>query len=188
EGLSQQGKNPPSNKAAPVGGIRLLKKNEDANSILPPQNTANKATTEFEDLIASLKISTGNQEAPPPPAPAQVPTSQSDGPLSPQSFAMKGTLMLKEMLKIDGAGTGSPSSQEPANSGGQQQSRRRSSKKLAANMNTPHADAAVIASPTMAAPANLSNSALTSKVSELACVCAGLGMAPPDFSFIGNRQ
>lgn len=188
EGLSQQGKNQHANKAGPVGGIRLLKKNEDANSLFPQQNTANKATTEFEDLIASLKISSGSQQTPPPPAPPQAPSSQSDGPLSPQSFAMKGTLMLKEMLKIDGAGTGSPSAQEAANGGGQQQNRRRSSKKLAANMNAPHADAAVIAPPMLAAPANLSNPMLTSKVSELACVCVGLGMAPPDFSYIGNRQ
>uniref|UniRef100_A0A671WIT7 5'-3' exoribonuclease 1 n=1 Tax=Sparus aurata TaxID=8175 RepID=A0A671WIT7_SPAAU len=144
------------------------------------------ATTEFEDLIASLKISTGSQQTPTPAAPPQVPSSQSEGPLSPQSFAMKGTLMLKEMLKIDGAGAGSHSSQEAANSatyGGQQQNRRRSSKKLAANMNSPHGD-----SPASATPANLTNAMLGSKVSELARVCVGLGMAPPDFSFIGNRQ
>uniref|UniRef100_A0A4W6BRF0 5'-3' exoribonuclease 1 n=1 Tax=Lates calcarifer TaxID=8187 RepID=A0A4W6BRF0_LATCA len=42
----------------------------------------------FEELIASLKISKGNQHAPPPPAPPQAPISQPDGPLSPQSFAM----------------------------------------------------------------------------------------------------
>lgn len=45
--------------------------------------------------------------------------------------------MLKEMLKIDGAGTGSPSTQEAANnaaSGNQQQKRRRSSKKLGAQL------------------------------------------------------
>ncbi|XP_033993069.1 5'-3' exoribonuclease 1 isoform X2 [Trematomus bernacchii] len=179
EGLNQQGKNQHANKAAPVGGIRLLKKNEDVNSLFPPQNTGNKSTTEFEDLIASLQISKGNQQTPPPPAPQQVTTSQSDGPLSPQSFAMKGTLMLKEMLKIDGSGTGSPPPQEAA--GGQQQNRRRSNKKLA-NMTSPHGDAPVLP------PPNLSNAVLNSKVSELACICVGLGMAPPDFSFISNRQ
>lgn len=47
-----------------------------------------QATTEFEDLIASLKISTGSQQTPTPAAPPQVPNSQSEGPLSPQSFAM----------------------------------------------------------------------------------------------------
>lgn len=47
-----------------------------------------QATTDFEDLIASLKISKGSQQTPPPSAPPQAPTSQSDSPLSPQSFAM----------------------------------------------------------------------------------------------------
>uniref|UniRef100_UPI0037E9C2BE 5'-3' exoribonuclease 1 isoform X2 n=1 Tax=Semicossyphus pulcher TaxID=241346 RepID=UPI0037E9C2BE len=183
EGHSQQENNQQPNKAAPVGGIRLLKKNEDLNALFPSQNTDTKTSTEFEDLIASLKISAGSQQTPPPPAPPQAPTSQSDGPLSPQSFAMKGTLMLKEMLKIDGTGTGS--AQETSNtSGGHQQNRRRSSKKLA-NMNNPHGDGPVLAPPPAA---NLSNTVLTSKVSELACVCVGLGMAPPDFSFISNRQ
>ncbi|XP_034558490.1 5'-3' exoribonuclease 1 isoform X2 [Notolabrus celidotus] len=184
EGQSQQANNQQPNKAVPVGGIRLLKKNEDPNSLFPSRNTANKTSTEFEDLIANLKISAGNQQTPPLPAPQQPPTSQSDGPLSPQSFAMKGTLMLKEMLKIDGTGTGSPDTQDASNAmGGHQQNRRRSSKKLA-NMNSPHGDGPVLAPPTP----NLSNAVLSSKVSELACVCVGLGMAPPDFSFIGNRQ
>ncbi|XP_040911362.1 5'-3' exoribonuclease 1 isoform X2 [Toxotes jaculatrix] len=171
--------------------IRLLKKSDDADSLIPSQSTANKASTEFEDLIASLHISKGSHQNPPPPAPPQVPTSQSDGPLSPQSFAMKGTLVLKEMLKIDGAGTGSPSPQDTANTtptGGQQQNRRRSSKKLAANMNVPYGDTVAVGSPASAASTSLPNTVLNSKVSELACVCVGLGMAPPEFSYICNRQ
>uniref|UniRef100_A0A672GCS8 5'-3' exoribonuclease 1 n=1 Tax=Salarias fasciatus TaxID=181472 RepID=A0A672GCS8_SALFA len=134
-----------------------------------------QASTEFEDLIASLKIS--SQQAPPTPAAPQPPVNPAEGPLSPQSFAMKGTLVLKEMLKIDGAGTGAPPTQESANGGypaGQQQNRRRSSKKLAV-------------SPSPAAAAS-PNAVMNSKVSELACVCARLGMAPPEFSYIGNRQ
>uniref|UniRef100_A0A3Q3S9C3 5'-3' exoribonuclease 1 n=1 Tax=Mastacembelus armatus TaxID=205130 RepID=A0A3Q3S9C3_9TELE len=82
---------------------------------------------------------------------------------------IKGTLVLKEMLKIDSSGTGGSSSQETTNSGVQQPNRRRSSKKLAAS-------------------ANLSNTVLTSKVSDLTCVCVGLGMAPPEFTYIRNRQ
>uniref|UniRef100_A0A8D3B2I1 5'-3' exoribonuclease 1 n=1 Tax=Scophthalmus maximus TaxID=52904 RepID=A0A8D3B2I1_SCOMX len=100
----------------------------------------------------------------------------------------KGTLVLKEMLKIDSSGGGSPPNQDTTNttpSGGQQQNRRRSSKKLAAKMNAPQGDTG---SPAPATSSNLTNAVLTSKVSELACVCVGLGMAPPDFSFIGNRQ
>uniref|UniRef100_A0A8C5I5E4 5'-3' exoribonuclease 1 n=1 Tax=Gouania willdenowi TaxID=441366 RepID=A0A8C5I5E4_GOUWI len=147
---------------SPSAGIRLLKKNDDASFLFPSQS----ATTEFEDLIASLKISQGNQQTPPPPAAPQTVTNQPDSPLSPQSFAMKGTMVLKEMLKIDG--TGGSSLQELVNtppSAGQQQNRRHSSKKLAAL-----------------------NASLSSKVSELACVCVGHGLAPPDFSYIRNRQ
>ncbi|XP_026168501.1 5'-3' exoribonuclease 1 [Mastacembelus armatus] len=188
EGQSQQGKNQHSNKAAPVGGIRLLKKTEDPHSLFPSQSTANKATTELEDLIANLKVTKGSQQTVPPPPPPQAPTSQPDGPLSPQSFAMKGTLVLKEMLKIDSSGTGGSSSQETTNSGVQQPNRRRSSKKLAAKMNASHSDTAVLVSPASAASANLSNTVLTSKVSDLTCVCVGLGMAPPEFTYIRNRQ
>uniref|UniRef100_A0A8C1Q3F3 5'-3' exoribonuclease 1 n=1 Tax=Cyprinus carpio TaxID=7962 RepID=A0A8C1Q3F3_CYPCA len=87
-----------------------------------------QASTEFEELIANLKISKD-------PEPPTEPKNQSGEPLSPQSFAMKGTLVLKEMLKIDSSG---PSSSAPDFTGGpdsaspndQQQSKRRSSKKL----------------------------------------------------------
>ncbi|KAJ0058968.1 hypothetical protein NL108_003310, partial [Boleophthalmus pectinirostris] len=163
-------------KSARAGGIRLLKKNEDATSILPTQNT-NKTSTDFESLLANLKISTPKEPTAPSTAPAQPSTSQSDEPLSPQSFAMKGTMVLKEMLKIDSAS-------DSAQSDGQQQNRRRSSKKLAAKINAPHVDSP----PTTSAPMANQHPMLNSKVSELACVCVGLGMAPPEFSFIGNRQ
>uniref|UniRef100_A0A669DKD4 5'-3' exoribonuclease 1 n=1 Tax=Oreochromis niloticus TaxID=8128 RepID=A0A669DKD4_ORENI len=55
----------------------------------------------------------------------------------------------------------------------------------AAKINVPHGDAPVLPSP---APAASANTLLGSKVSELACICGALGMAPPDFSFIRNRQ
>lgn len=163
-----------------VGSIRLLKKNEDATSIFPAQKP-NKTTTEFEDLLANLQISSQKELKAPPPS--QPSTSQSEEPLSPQSFAMKGTMVLKEMLKIDGAGTG-PSVLDSnfAQSDGQQQNRRRSSKKLAAKINAPLVD-----SPPAGAMPN-QHTILNNKVSELACVCVGLGMAPPEFTFIGNRQ
>uniref|UniRef100_A0A3P9K831 5'-3' exoribonuclease 1 n=1 Tax=Oryzias latipes TaxID=8090 RepID=A0A3P9K831_ORYLA len=156
--------------------------------------TPSDGMSEFEILISSLKVTESSQQAPPP-APTQEQNSQSEGPLSPQSFAMKGTLVLKEMLKIDSGGQGSP---------------RRSSKKLgnhlttfkkrkelldqccssclmlaAAKMNAPQGGSPVLPSPTPAVPAN---AVPNSKVSELACVCMGLGMTPPDFSFLRNRQ
>uniref|UniRef100_A0AAX7UB64 5'-3' exoribonuclease 1 n=1 Tax=Astatotilapia calliptera TaxID=8154 RepID=A0AAX7UB64_ASTCA len=55
----------------------------------------------------------------------------------------------------------------------------------AAKINVPHGDAPVLPSP---APAASANALLGSKVSELACICGALGMAPPDFSFMRNRQ
>uniref|UniRef100_A0A7N8YBU5 5'-3' exoribonuclease 1 n=1 Tax=Mastacembelus armatus TaxID=205130 RepID=A0A7N8YBU5_9TELE len=58
----------------------------------------------------------------------------------------------------------------------------------AAKMNASHSDTAVLVSPASAASANLSNTVLTSKVSDLTCVCVGLGMAPPEFTYIRNRQ
>ncbi|XP_029930281.1 5'-3' exoribonuclease 1 [Myripristis murdjan] len=192
-GHAQQGKNQhaTSNKAASGGGIRLLKRNDEASPHLPSQNTANQASAEFEELIANLKISKGSQHTPSAPPPLQEPTSESNGPLSPQSFAMKGTLVLKEMLKIDSSARGSPSSQDPAGSApsrGQQQNRRRSSKKLAAKMNTPQDEAVVLPPPPSATALNLPNTVMPSGVSELARICVGLGMAPPEFSFIRNRQ
>uniref|UniRef100_A0A6Q2ZQ13 5'-3' exoribonuclease 1 n=1 Tax=Esox lucius TaxID=8010 RepID=A0A6Q2ZQ13_ESOLU len=95
-----------------AGSIRLLKRNEDANSLFPAQSAAKKVgtpiyimyiciytqqhsylptclqQTEFEELIANLKISKGNETTLPPPA--KNPTRPSEEPLSPQSFAMVG--------------------------------------------------------------------------------------------------
>ncbi|XP_062338193.1 5'-3' exoribonuclease 1 isoform X1 [Osmerus eperlanus] len=198
EGQFQQGPNQqqqqqhqqPHNKPGPAGSIRLLKRNEDVNSVFGAQN---KPSTEFEELIANLKISKGNEHTPPP-LPKPEPINQLDGPLSPQSFAMKGTLVLKEMLKIDSSGTGSPA-QEPAGSaplGSQQHNKKRATKKLAARMNAPQGDSMLAPGtggggggsvPPMA-PAAM----VPSVASELARICVGLGMAPPDFTVLRNRQ
>ncbi|XP_037132370.1 5'-3' exoribonuclease 1 isoform X1 [Syngnathus acus] len=170
-----------------AGVIKLLKKSEEGVSVVPQQNTVNKTSTEFEDLIASLKISKDSQQSPAnlPPAPLQTTASQSDEPLSPQSFAMKGTMVLKEMLKIDGTATGSSAPQETAND--QKQNKRGKSKKLAAQMNLPHGDKAQSSSPVPVTHVHQSNPLMASKVSELECVCVALGMAPPEFSFMHNR-
>lgn len=196
DGHSPQSKNhnTPPNKAVP-GGIRLLKRNDEANFPAPSKNTPSKDSTEFEQLIANLKISTeGPQTSTPLPPPPQQHGGQSDGPLSPQSFAMKGTLVLKEMLKIDTPGTGNPSSSDsagPAPSAGQQQSRRRSSKKLAAKMNAPQSEPPPLPPSAASQPAPLNppgGAMLPSVASELSRICMGLGMGPPDFSYIRNRQ
>lgn len=151
------------------------------------QGPSNKASTEFEELIANLKIS---KEIPAQNHPSTEPKNQSGEPLSPQSFAMKGTLVLKEMLKIDSSGSSSSApdftgGQDSANSNAQHQSKRRSSKKLAARINTPQTDA-----PAAAPPPPLAGQPplLPSMATELGRVCMGLGMGPPDFAFLCNRQ
>ncbi|XP_053529543.1 5'-3' exoribonuclease 1 [Ictalurus punctatus] len=166
--------------------IRLLKRNEDLNDT-SPQKPSNKVTPEFQDLLANLKIS---KEAE---APMNSPVKEDEGedeaekPLSPQSFAMMGTMMLKEMLKIDSSATACPApdsapdpaplnaSQDSSNPGAQQQNRRRCSKKLAARMNSAQGE-----SP--APPL------LPCMATELSRVCVGLNMGPPEFTFLRNRQ
>ncbi|KAM9789910.1 5'-3' exoribonuclease 1-like [Neosynchiropus ocellatus] len=54
-------------------------------------------------------------------------------------------------------------------------------------MSTPHEEAGQ-APPVPTNTGSFPNTLLTTKVSELACVCAALAMAPPEFSFIHNRQ
>ncbi|XP_029581771.1 5'-3' exoribonuclease 1 isoform X1 [Salmo trutta] len=172
----QQGRNQPHSqqqqppKPGPAGSIRLLKRNEDVNTLFPAQN-ATKKQTEFEELIANLKITKGNE-----------PTSQSEEPLSPQSFAMKGTLALKEMLNIGSA----PDSTSLSSSNTQQQNRRRPTKKLAARMGDLVLPVAAAAVPPL--QAHQPSSMCPSVASELARICIGLGMAPPDFTFIRSRQ
>ncbi|KAA8586685.1 hypothetical protein FQN60_000521 [Etheostoma spectabile] len=108
--LSGLNHSPPSqgNRNSPSKGPIQKQQSKEYNNVWqslqnsgPPLNPPahwHNATTEFEDLIASLKISTGNQQTPPPPAPPQAPTSQSDGPLSPQSFAMGRTVVCQVKL------------------------------------------------------------------------------------------
>ncbi|XP_028833469.1 5'-3' exoribonuclease 1 isoform X2 [Denticeps clupeoides] len=164
-----------SSQSNPVGGIRLLKRNEDIGTVLP-QTSTNKVSTEFEELIANLKISKSND--PPGPRLSKETTDQSGEPLSPQSFAMKGTLMLKEMLKID-SGPQEQSVSTPTFSA-QQQHKKRPTKKLAARMNTEQADAS--------GPAvNPAAPIIPSMASELGRICMGLGMAPPEFAFLRGQ-
>ncbi|MCJ8750241.1 hypothetical protein PDJAM_G00260270 [Pangasius djambal] len=159
--------------------IRLLKRNEDLNAV-SPQKPSNKVTPEFQELIANLKIA---KEAEAPSSPLKEPEDEAEKPLSPQSFAMMGTMMLKEMLKINNSATACPApdsaplnaSQNSSNPGAQQQNRRRSSKKLAARMDSaPGESPAPPLLPCMAA--------------ELSRVCVGLNMGPPEFTFLRNRQ
>uniref|UniRef100_A0A674DJ02 5'-3' exoribonuclease 1 n=1 Tax=Salmo trutta TaxID=8032 RepID=A0A674DJ02_SALTR len=125
----------------PAGSIRLLKRNEDVNTLFPAQN----ATKKFEELIANLKITKGNE-----------PTSQSEEPLSPQSFAMVGTRLVQSLVGVILWCTQGPH------------------QTLQLHLST-HS----LWFPSSMCP---------SVASELARICIGLGMAPPDFTFIRSRQ
>ncbi|KAJ3594424.1 hypothetical protein NHX12_003731 [Muraenolepis orangiensis] len=180
---------PTQNNPKQQGGLRT-----DPQGRTPTHK--HNASSEFEELIANLKISHSNQQGPAPLPPPQQPSSQSEGPLSPQSFAMKGTMVLKEMLKID-----SPS---PAPSGGQPPSRRRSSKKLghqapppaaghqapppAAGHQAPPPAAGHQAPPPQTKPLPMGGGLVPGAAAELTRVCMGLGLATPDYSTMQTRQ
>ncbi|KAG7457013.1 hypothetical protein MATL_G00241860 [Megalops atlanticus] len=178
----------PHSKPGPAGNIRVLKRNEDVTSLFPSQNTPNKPSSEFEELIANLKISKSSQSTQAQPSQPKEETDTAE-PLSPQSFAMKGTLMLKEMLKIDSSGTAdsgpSANIQNSANASGQQQGRRKPTKKLAARINKPQGESSgQPLPPPLVPPSPL----VPSVASELARICVGLGMAPPEFAFLRSPQ
>ncbi|XP_060722980.1 5'-3' exoribonuclease 1 isoform X2 [Tachysurus vachellii] len=160
--------------------IRLLKRSEDLNTV-SLQKTSSKVSPEFQELIANLKVS--REAVGPVNSPVKDREDEVEKPLSPQSFAMMGTMMLKEMLKIDSSASACPApdssplntSEISSNPGAQQQNRRRCSKKLAARMNsTPGEAPAPPLLPCVAA--------------ELSRVCVGLNMGPPEFTFLRNRQ
>ncbi|RXM36848.1 5'-3' exoribonuclease 1 [Acipenser ruthenus] len=180
--------------------IRVLKRNEDynADSTAHPSGSVHtpsrKAPTEFEELIANLKISKGNEAQP-----AQTKEELSnEEPLSPQSFAMKGTLMLKEMLKIDSSSSvpadkdkqSSTEAAYPANTTAHH-SRRRSTKKLAAHINNPHVAGAPQhgqGSETSVQHHGPPQPPVPTVVTELSRICASLGMSQPEFGYLRTPQ
>ncbi|MGH0119839.1 UNVERIFIED_CONTAM: hypothetical protein FKN15_043272 [Acipenser sinensis] len=183
--------------------IRVLKRNEDYNAVSAAHplgsvhTPSRKAPTEFEELIANLKISKESEAQP-----AQTKEELSnEEPLSPQSFAMKGTLMLKEMLKIDSSSsvpadkdkqssTVAAYPSNPANTTGHH-SRRRSTKKLAAHINTPHVAGAPQhgqGSETSVQHHGPPQPPVPTVVTELSRVCASLGMSQPEFGYLRTPQ
>ncbi|MGH0145668.1 UNVERIFIED_CONTAM: hypothetical protein FKN15_015303 [Acipenser sinensis] len=180
--------------------IRVLKRNEDYNAVSTAHPSGSvhtpsrKAPTEFEELMANLKISKGNETQP-----AQTKEELSnEEPLSPQSFAMKGTLMLKEMLKIDSSSSvpadkdkqTSTEAAYPANTTAHH-SRRRSTKKLAAHINTPHVAGAPQhgqGSETSVQHHGPPQPPVPTVVTELSRVCASLGMSQPEFGYLRTPQ
>ncbi|XP_015268972.1 PREDICTED: 5'-3' exoribonuclease 1 [Gekko japonicus] len=149
--------------------------------------------SEIESLLASLKISKEKEVQS---TYSKEPTNEEH--LSPQSFAMKGTQMLKEILKIDSSDTAEtkPVINEASTTTCKQDSygpasQQRHTKKMAAFMNK---------SPIAGGPQNThsmeagghplfgSPGPLSAPVSELSRICSLVGMLPPEFSFLRTPQ
>ncbi|XP_019512483.1 PREDICTED: 5'-3' exoribonuclease 1 isoform X3 [Hipposideros armiger] len=162
------------------------------------QKISNKQpNTGIENFLASLNISkeievqsSRNEEAP------------SEAHLSPQSFALKGTRMLKEILKIDSSDTVDHKNEktqygnEVALSSNRRDeygpsSQTKQNKKLPSYISRPHStgehrstqppDSVCWSAPSHAPP-------VATPVTELSRICSLVGMPQPDFSFLRTPQ
>uniref|UniRef100_G1M1L5 5'-3' exoribonuclease 1 n=1 Tax=Ailuropoda melanoleuca TaxID=9646 RepID=G1M1L5_AILME len=151
----------------------------------------------IENFLASLNISKENDvqsshhEEPP-----------SEDLLSPQSFAMKGTRMLKEILKIDGSDAVDHKNEmkQFGNEGTVSSNRRdeygpssqpKQNKKLTSYMNKPHSTNEyhnVQSMDHVCWPASSHMPPVSTPVTELSRICSLVGMPQPDFSFLRTPQ
>uniref|UniRef100_A0A8B9C2A9 5'-3' exoribonuclease 1 n=1 Tax=Anser brachyrhynchus TaxID=132585 RepID=A0A8B9C2A9_9AVES len=149
------------------------------------------------NLLAALKISKENEVQ----TYSKEARAINEEHLSPQSFAMKGTQMLKEILKIDGSDmemrneVKSQVSDVPAPPSRQDCHRAalqyRQPKKMAAYMNKPHSTGGAQNTPALETgghPFAGPQPAMSTPVSELSRICSLVGMSQPDFSFVKTPQ
>lgn len=181
--------------------IKLLKRNDspgasEAQTVVTGYPAAiDKPPTGIENFLASLNISkeSGVQS----PHHGEPPDEEH---LSPQSFAMKGTRMLKEILKIDSPDTtGSKNDGKQFDNEVTASPNRRDehgllphpepSKKLACFMNKPHGTNEYQNVPSVDSvcwPGHIPP--VSTPVTELARICSLVGMPQPDFSFLRTTQ
>lgn len=173
------------NVSAPETHIKLLKRNDPSEAERGNAGTAErKPNREFENLLASLKIG-GEEQAQSVPIMEAESTAKEH--LSPQSFAMKGTQMLKEILKIDSSD--SPDKQNEKDPSAQ----RKQTKQMAAHMNRPHGAGPPFnaQNPELLRPPLLTQplaTPLVPAVAELCRICSLVGMHPPEFSLLRTPQ
>ncbi|VCX43355.1 unnamed protein product, partial [Gulo gulo] len=183
--------------------IKLLKRNESAEVsenqkvVTGYPNAIDKPNPRIENLLASLNISKENE----------VQSSHHEEPpseelLSPQSFAMKGTRMLKEILKIDGSDAVDHKNEmkQFGNEVNVSSNRRdeygpssqaKQNKKLASYMNKPHSTSEyhnVQSMDHVCWPAPNHIPPVSTPVTELSRICSLIGMPQPDFSFLRTPQ
>uniref|UniRef100_A0A6I8RYS6 5'-3' exoribonuclease 1 n=1 Tax=Xenopus tropicalis TaxID=8364 RepID=A0A6I8RYS6_XENTR len=153
-----------------------------------PKASEGKPNSEFENLIASLKIADEEQTQP---APQSQDKSSSAEHLSPQSFAMKGTQMLKEILKIDSSDSTDQHKEGVKKDTVTASSQRKQTKQIAAHMNRPQGAGAAFSAPnpeSLRAPLIPQPPAMGTPLSELYRICSLVGMHPPEFSFLRTAQ
>ncbi|XP_054839659.1 5'-3' exoribonuclease 1 isoform X2 [Eublepharis macularius] len=201
EGQSHKITNKSNFPGANKYNVKLLKRNEGPTIPVEQKPAVDSASitekvqngSELESLLASLKISKEKEVQS---SYSKEPTNEEH--LSPQSFAMKGTQMLKEILKIDGSDTAEtkPVFNEVSTSTCKQDSygpasQQRHTKKMAAFMNKSPATGGPQNTQAMEAggypPYGPPNS-LSTPVSELSRICSLVGMLQPDFSFLRTPQ
>ncbi|XP_042312983.1 5'-3' exoribonuclease 1 isoform X2 [Sceloporus undulatus] len=199
EGERHKVSNKPNFSGATQYNVKLLKRNEAPNisaeqrSEVDGPSITEKNGTELEGILASLKLF---QEKEVQSSYSKEPTNEEH--LSPQSFAMKGTQMLKEILKIDASDTaeGKTAINEVSTSTGRQDSygpasQHRHTKKMAAFMSkSPGTGGSqnTQAIETGSHPLHGLPNSLSTPVSELSRICSLVGMLPPDFSFLRTPQ
>ncbi|KAL7990884.1 hypothetical protein Chor_014314 [Crotalus horridus] len=172
--------------------VKLLKRNEGSNTqteqksaVRDPSITA-KNGSELGDILATLKIFKEKEQSPD----STEPTNEDH--LSPQSFAMKGTQMLKEILKIDASAAPERKTNEISPSTCKQDSfepasQCRHPQKIVDFMNKSN----IGGSQNIQAMGKGSHPLLgtvSTAVSELSRICSLVGMLQPDFSFLRTPQ
>ncbi|XP_078266540.1 5'-3' exoribonuclease 1 isoform X2 [Rhinoraja longicauda] len=207
--------NLPSKQACTAGNskqsMKILKRNEDSNEQKPAVvncqsslssaekcDSSTKVSSEFEELLVSLKTPSGQAGKDAQDSQSKENKGNSGETLSPQSFAMKGTQMLKEILKIDSANP-APDKEANISSNVKQESspaasvhheragyvsHQRPLKKLAAKINKPQG----ILGGEISGHYRGQPPPLSIPVSELFITCVRLGLPHPEFSFIKTPQ
>ncbi|OCT80912.1 5'-3' exoribonuclease 1 [Xenopus laevis] len=175
------------NTSDSVKQVKLLKRNDNLCEAekVNPKASEGKSNSEFENLIASLKVANEEQTQP---APQTQDKSSSAEHLSPQSFAMKGTQMLKEILKIDSSDS---TDQHKEGDIVTAPTQRRQTKQIAAHMNRPQGAGPAFNAPTpelLRSPLIPQPPPMGTPVSELSRICSLVGMHPPEFSFLRTPQ
>ncbi|XP_018411120.1 PREDICTED: 5'-3' exoribonuclease 1 [Nanorana parkeri] len=176
------------NIAEPVTHIKLLKRSDLPNEIQVDSSDSvleGKQNNEFEKFVASLNLSGQDQTLATPKTEVLVTTEEH---LSPQSFAMKGTQMLKEILKIDSSDSPNQHKdirKDPVTTPVQH----KQTKQMAAQMNRAHGTGPLFTAPNpeLKRPPLLPQPLVT-PVSELCRICTFIGMHPPEFSLMRTPQ